>query len=285
MVPVWLQVSLFLQLTTPRMKWNIFTVLAEGTNQGGTELSANRFADQGKNPKSPQERNDAPEKTRTAFGGDKYNPTRKNPAPVCDTTVTRCFLLGPLQRQRAAFRAAASQRHRSALYPGRACSLPSRSGSRRATLPRQRDLRSPRGPLGPRSRCPGPCTHRSPTAPVLPRCAGAGAPAERERTAPARRGAAQGAGRGAPRRRHLGAPGAGEAAGMGGPAWRWALRAARLPVGGGRAPAAPWRHPRSAPFADSAVSETGTLRRAPGPPRGGRGAGRPGRGGAGCPCA
>uniref|UniRef100_A0A8B9NBG9 Uncharacterized protein n=1 Tax=Accipiter nisus TaxID=211598 RepID=A0A8B9NBG9_9AVES len=65
---------------------------------------------------------------------------------------------------------------------------------------------------------------------------------------------------------------------MGAPAWRWALRAARLPVGGGRAPTAPRRQPGggpAAPFADSAVSEAGALRRAAGPPRGGRGAGRP----------
>lgn len=65
---------------------------------------------------------------------------------------------------------------------------------------------------------------------------------------------------------------------MGAPAWRWALRAARLPVGGGRAPTAPRRQPGcgpAAPFADSAVSEAGALRRAAGPLRGGRGAGRP----------
>ncbi|XP_074886413.1 iron-sulfur cluster transfer protein NUBPL isoform X3 [Buteo buteo] len=46
---------------------------------------------------------------------------------------------------------------------------------------------------------------------------------------------------------------------MGAPAWRWALRAARLPVGGGRAPTAPRRHPGcgpAAPFADSASSSS-----------------------------
>ncbi|KAM6311373.1 iron-sulfur cluster transfer protein NUBPL [Aegotheles albertisi] len=47
---------------------------------------------------------------------------------------------------------------------------------------------------------------------------------------------------------------------MGAPAWRWALRAARLPVSGGRAPAAPRREPGCGPaacaaaFADSAAS-------------------------------
>ncbi|XP_055661069.1 iron-sulfur protein NUBPL isoform X1 [Falco peregrinus] len=44
---------------------------------------------------------------------------------------------------------------------------------------------------------------------------------------------------------------------MGAPAWRWALRAARLPVGGGRAPTAPRRDPGyglAASFADSASS-------------------------------
>lgn len=63
---------------------------------------------------------------------------------------------------------------------------------------------------------------------------------------------------------------------MGAPAWRWALRAARLSVGGGRAVTAPRRDTGrgpSAAFADSAVSEAWALRRAPGPPRGGRGAG------------
>ncbi|XP_075007807.1 iron-sulfur cluster transfer protein NUBPL isoform X8 [Calonectris borealis] len=46
---------------------------------------------------------------------------------------------------------------------------------------------------------------------------------------------------------------------MGAPAWRWALRAARLSVGGGRAPTAPRRDPGcgpAAPFADSASSSS-----------------------------
>lgn len=80
------------------------------------------------------------------------------------------------------------------------------------------------------------------------------------RSGPARPGAAQGAGRGAARRRHLSAPGAGAAAGMGASAWRCLLRAARLPAGG-TALAAPRRVPGcglpacNALFAHSAVSE------------------------------
>ncbi|KAM6069696.1 LOW QUALITY PROTEIN: iron-sulfur cluster transfer protein NUBPL [Theristicus caerulescens] len=155
------------------------------------------------------------------------------------------------------FCAAASQCHRSALYPGRPWSVQPRSGAA-AVLSAQNPPSPASSPLSPGPPGPpSPFTSLSPAAgaPGLPRCAGPRAPAER---AEARRGGAGGGprrGETAPSQRARG----GEAAGMGAPAWRWALRAARLLGGGGKAATAPRRGPVCGPaasFADSAPSSS-----------------------------
>ncbi|KAM6255215.1 LOW QUALITY PROTEIN: iron-sulfur cluster transfer protein NUBPL [Spheniscus humboldti] len=173
--------------------------------------------------------------------------------------VTRCFPPGPSfltdSGRELLFCAAASQCHRSALS-GRPSSVPPRSGAA-AQFSAQNPPSPASSPLS-----PGPAGPAQPLpaagAPGFPNCAGAWAPAERR--GPARRRAGGGPRRGetAPSQRVRG----GEAAGMGAPVWRWALRAARLPAGGGRAPTAPWRDPGcgpascAAPFADSASSSS-----------------------------
>ncbi|KAM6131487.1 LOW QUALITY PROTEIN: iron-sulfur cluster transfer protein NUBPL [Pterocles gutturalis] len=143
--------------------------------------------------------------------------------------------------------ATVSQCRRSALFPGRPWSALPRSGAAAAssenppspaTSPLSLDLLSPPSPAA--------------GALSLPGRAGLSAPG----------GGARPSAGGGPRRGGM-APsqrrGAGAAAGMGVTAWRWALRAARLPVGGGRIPAAPRCDPGrgpAAPFADSASSSS-----------------------------
>ncbi|KAM6073594.1 LOW QUALITY PROTEIN: iron-sulfur cluster transfer protein NUBPL [Chlamydotis macqueenii] len=150
------------------------------------------------------------------------------------------------------FCAAASQCHRSALYPGRPRSVPPRSGAA-AVLSAQNPFpaSSPLSPGLAGSAQPQP-RHQWSWPPGL--CRGRG-------TGPAGRGEARRGGGGGPPRRGETAPSqrarGGEAAGMGAPAWRWVLRATRLPLSGGRAPTAPRRDPgcgSAAPFADSASS-------------------------------
>ncbi|KAM9289705.1 LOW QUALITY PROTEIN: iron-sulfur cluster transfer protein NUBPL [Cariama cristata] len=178
--------------------------------------------------------------------------------------VTRYFPLGPSfltdSGKELLFCATASQCHRSALYPGRPCSVPPRSGAA-ALLSAQNPpslTSSPLslGPAGSAQPPSQPC-RRGSGPPRLSRGRSTG----RARRGPARRGAGGGPRRGetAPSQRAR----RGEAAGMGAPAWRWVLRAARLSGGSrGRAAAALRRDPGcgpvtcAAPFADSASSSS-----------------------------
>ncbi|KAM9238905.1 LOW QUALITY PROTEIN: iron-sulfur cluster transfer protein NUBPL [Leptosomus discolor] len=172
--------------------------------------------------------------------------------------ITRYLPLGPRfltdSGKDLLFSAAASQCHRSALHPERPWSAPPTSGA--AAVPSAQTPPSPASSLlSPRGLVRPPLLSLRPTAvaPCLPPCARAGTPAEPGQAA--RRGAGGGPRRGetAPSQRARG----GEVAGMGAPAWRGALRVVRLPLGGGRAPAAPRRHPgcrSAAAFADSASS-------------------------------